>query len=361
MLIKIQENKIKTSIILILKTLFLGMIGGVIFNIFLLPLPWVLGPAFIVALMALFKVELNIPSKFRYPFIGIIGVWLGTCFNQSLIENLDTWLISLFLLMIYVPIAYFLTFLFLIKVRKINIPEAFFIASPGGLLEMVLGAESCGADSKQVGIIHMIRIFLTVFIVPFLILSLFPGSFVREPFWPNLEIEIFDCLILLIIVPLGLKLGTLLQIPGPRLFGPLILSGIISVFEIYELNIPILIFIIAQLIVGSFFGSNFNGLSWTIAKKYIGHAACIVMCLLVILIPFLFLTKLIGDISPEAIILAFSPGGVNEMGLVASVLDIEPAFVVTHHLLRLTVVIIILVFSQKYIYPEIKKLVKPKS
>ena len=67
--------------------------------------------------------------------------------------------------MIYVPIAYFLTFLFLIKVRKINIPEAFFIASPGGLLEMVLGAESCGADSKQVGIIHMIRIFLTVFIV----------------------------------------------------------------------------------------------------------------------------------------------------------------------------------------------------
>ena len=327
----------------------------------MLPLPWVLGPAFIVAVFALFKVEVNIPSNFRNPFIGIIGVWLGTSFNQSLIENLENWIVSILLLIIYVPIAYLLTFLFLIKFRKINIPEAFFIASPGGLLEMVLGAESCGADSKQVGIIHMIRIFLTVFIVPFLILTLFPGSFLREPLWPNLEIEIIDCFLLLIIVPIGLKIGGVLKIPGPRLFGPLIISGIISFFEIYDLNIPILVFILSQLIVGSFFGSNFNGLSWIIARKYLGHAAAIVICLLFSLIPFLFFMKLIGNIKPEAMILAFAPGGVNEMGLVASVLNIEPAFVITHHLFRLTIVMIILVFAKIYMYPKIKQLVKQKS
>ena len=160
MLIKIQENKIKTSIILILKTLFLGMIGGVIFNIFLLPLPWVLGPAFIVALMALFKVEVNIPSKFRNPFIGVLGVWLGGSFDSSILDNVETWFFTLLLLALYIPFAFFITFLVLYKIRKIEKPEAFFIASPGGLLEMVLGAEECGADSKQVGIIHMIRIFL---------------------------------------------------------------------------------------------------------------------------------------------------------------------------------------------------------
>ena len=155
--------------------------------------------------------------------------------------------------------------------------------------------------------------------------------------------------------------GKILKIPGPRLFGPLILSSLLSIFEIYELNVPILIFIIAQLIVGSFFGSNFNGLSWLIAKKYVIHAASIVVCLLISLIPFLFITNFIGDIKPEAMILAFAPGGVNEMGLVASVLDIEPAFVITHHLLRLTMVIVILSIAQKYIYPKIKRLVKDKS
>ncbi len=327
----------------------------------LLPLPWVLGPAFIVAIAALLKTKVKIPTDFRNPFIGIIGVWLGTSFNQSLLENIDIWVLSLALLIVYVPFAYLITFFFLVKFRKIKVPEAFFIASPGGLLEMVLGAESCGADAKQVGIIHMIRIFLTVFTVPFLILSLFPGSFEREPSWPNLEIQFIDCLILLIIVPMGLKIGKILKIPGPRLFGPLILSSLLSIFEIYELNVPILIFIIAQLIVGSFFGSNFNGLSWIIAKKYIIHAASIVVCLLISIIPFLFIINFIGDIKPEAMILAFAPGGVNEMGLVSSVLDIEPAFVITHHLLRLTMVIVILSIAQKYIYPKIKRLVKEKS
>ncbi len=96
----------------------------------------------------LFKIEVKIPSDFRNPFIGIIGVWLGTSFNQSLLENLDIWILSLTLLIVYVPFAYLITFFFLVKFRKIEVPEAFFIASPGGLLEMVLGAESCGVDAK---------------------------------------------------------------------------------------------------------------------------------------------------------------------------------------------------------------------
>jgi uncharacterized membrane protein AbrB (regulator of aidB expression) len=38
---------------------------------------------------------------------------------------------------------------------------------------MVLGAEECGANSKLVGLVHMIRIFLTVFTIPTIILFYF--------------------------------------------------------------------------------------------------------------------------------------------------------------------------------------------
>ena len=51
-----------------------------------------------------------------------------------------------------------------------------------------------------------------------------------------------------------------------------------------------------------------------------------------------FLTFLTGA-KPEAIILAFAPGGIQEMGLVASSLDIKPAFVVTHHFFRLLIAV----------------------
>ena len=106
-----------------------------------------------------------------------------------------------------------MTYLFLHKIRKLGKVEAFFISSPGGLLEMVLGAEECGANSKLVGLVHMIRIFLTVFTIPTIILIIFHGSFDREPLWPSITGSLIDCLIILIILPIGLLFGKIFKIP----------------------------------------------------------------------------------------------------------------------------------------------------
>lgn len=319
-----------------------------------------LGPAFLVAIFALFKVNVLIPPKFRNPFIGILGVWLGGSFDSSILDNVETWFLTLLLLALYIPFAFYLTFLVLHKIRKIEKPESFFIASPGGLLEMVLGAEECGADSKQVGIIHMIRIFLTVFTIPSLILISFPGSFEREAIWPVMDIDLLNLIILFIIVYLGVFLGRIIKLPGPRLFGPLLLSAIISIFELYKIEMSITVVIFAQLVSGSFFGSNFNGLSWKIAGKYIGHSISVVITLIISMLPFILIVKLISDITPAAIFLAFAPGGVNEMGLLAFLLNIEPAFVITHHLFRLSVVVVILGLAQKFLYPKFKLMVKQR-
>ena len=332
----------------------IGALGGVAFNLLLFPLPWVLGPAFFIAFFALFGNEVLIPQKLRNPFIGIIGIWLGQSFTSSVFLELNEWIISIALLFLYVPFSYLITYLFLHKIRNIGKAESFFISSPGGLLEMVLGAEECGANSKLVGLVHMMRIFLTVFTIPTLILILFPGSFEREATWPNFTGSIIDCLIIMLILPVGLFFGKFFKIPGHRLFGPLIISAILHVTKIVDLNAPIIIFIVAQLITGSFFGSNMNGLNWKIARNYIGHAIGIVFSLSICMIPFIFVISYLIDSRPEAIILAYSPGGINEMGLVAATLGIKPAFVITHHLFRLFIVVLILGFAQKFIYPKLK-------
>jgi uncharacterized membrane protein AbrB (regulator of aidB expression) len=44
------------------------------------------------------------------------------------------------------------------------------------------------------------------------------------------------------------------------------------------------------------------------------------------------------------------------MGLVAATLGIKPAFVITHHLFRLLIVVLILGLAQKFIYPKLKLL-----
>ena len=142
------------------------------------------------------------------------------------------------------------------------------------------------------------------------------------------------------------------------MFGPLIISATLHITEIINLDAPVIIFVFAQLMMGSFFGSNMNGLTWRIAKLYIGHAVSIVFSLGLCMIPFLLVIISIINARPEAIILASSPGGINEMGLVAAILGIKPAFVITHHLFRLFIVILILGFAQKFIYPKLKILIQ---
>ena len=343
---------------IIIKTLLIGLLGGIIFNILLLPLPWMLGPAFSVAIFALCGVNVNLSRKFRVPFIGITGVWLGSYFQPSLLNEINVWFISLVFLIIYVPFAHFISYSILCKIRKLNKPEAFFIGSPGGLLEMSLGAEECNANSKKVSMVHMTRIFLTVMIVPNLLLLIFPGAFTREPIWPDFEGDILHIFAFVILIPLGTFIGNKINLPGTQFFGPLIISAIIHVTGVFQLDAYISFLIISQLIIGSFFGSNMNGLSWKLAGNYVIDASTVVLSLILSFLPFVIALYSFTTIRPEAVILAFTPGGVNEMGLLAAFLNIEPAYVVTHHLFRLCTVLFLLIFAKKYLYPKFKKINK---
>ena len=150
--------------------------------------------------------------------------------------------------------------------------------------------------------------------------------------------------------------GKKLDFPGYQLFGPLIASAILHLFGFFQLNANIVFLIFSQLIIGSFFGCNMNGVSWKEASNYLIDALIVVISLTLSLFPFLFIMLLFTSIKAESVILAFAPGGVNEMGLLSLFLNIEPAYVITHHLFRLCTVLILLIFAKKYLYPKFKKM-----
>ena len=101
---------------------------------------------------------------------------------------------------------------------------------------MTLGAEECKADAKKVSLIHVTRIFLTVLLIPNLLLLIFPGAYVREPTWPNLDGELFHFFAFIILIPLGYNIGKKINFPGYQLFGPLIISAILHIFGYFQLN-----------------------------------------------------------------------------------------------------------------------------
>ena len=59
---------------IILRTILIGILGGLIFNIFLFHLPLVLGLEFFVAVFALFETHVKIYQNLRNPSIGVISI-----------------------------------------------------------------------------------------------------------------------------------------------------------------------------------------------------------------------------------------------------------------------------------------------
>ena len=159
-----------------------------------------------------------------------------------------------------------------------------------------------------------------------------------------------------ILMPLVNFIGNKINLPGYQFFGPLIFSAFIHVLGLFDLNANISFLIISQLIIGSYFGCNMNGISWKVAGNYLVDAFIVVICLIISFVPFVIILYLLTSLKTEAVILAFTPGGVNEMGLLAAFINIEPAYVLTHHLFRLCTVLCLLIFAKRYLYPKFKKM-----
>ena len=100
----------KKNIKIFIKTILIGLLGGIIFNLLLLPLPWMLGPSFSVAIFALSGVKVSIKRNLRAPFVGLTGVWLGSYFQPSIFNDFKIWMISLIILILYVPFAHFISY-----------------------------------------------------------------------------------------------------------------------------------------------------------------------------------------------------------------------------------------------------------
>ena len=60
-------------------------------------------------------------------------------------------------------------------------------------------------------------------------------------------------------------------------------------FGYVQLNANISFLLFSQLIIGSYFGCNMNGVSWKIAGNYFIDAMFVVISLSLCIIPFLFL------------------------------------------------------------------------
>ncbi|WP_162301247.1 AbrB family transcriptional regulator [Nitrincola tibetensis] len=321
-----------------MKTLYtcvLGALGGYLAWWLNLPLPWMLGPLFLVTLLAIKGISVRVDRRVNRFFLGVLGFWLGTGFEASLLSEALHWYSSILLMVVSVAFTLVVNTWLFNRIAKLDLITSVFSSLPGTMNAVVIQGEQLGGDARWIAIAQTLRISLVV-ISTTLIFYFMPGQNLQGSS-PEAG-QVFD-LIWLLLVPLGWWGARWLRIPMAEFLGPLMISAVLAVSGI-DIDLPGWVMMMTFVVLGSSIGSRFFGTQVRELLKVSVYAVLATAIGMVIAAIMAAVTWTLTDIPLSHAFLALVPGGVGEMALIATVAGIDPIYVVFIHVFRMFVLIL---------------------
>jgi uncharacterized protein len=324
-----------------LSTVALGAAGGFAAWGAGLPLPWMMGPMLTVGVAGIARIEysghgVHVPYWLRTGFVPVIGVMLGSGFTPAVVAGMREWWITLSALVVFILLSAGIVYQFYRRVFGFDPTTAYFASIPGGLIDMAIIGEGQGGDGRTISLIHFCRILVSVVCLPFLMRHIYtptgPSAFATGA---SVAMEIQDVALLAACAVVGFFGGRLLRLPGAQISGPLLLSAIAHATQMTVASPPFWVIVSAQIVVGSGLGARFAGVSMRAAGKSMVAAVGATLLMFAVTLATAFAMWQFVDQPFAALILAYAPGGVTEMSLIALSLNIGVAFITTHHIARI--------------------------
>lgn len=321
--------------------LALGAIGGAVFFALNLPLPWMLGAMSFVTIAALSGAPVASAPRFRNAMVAVLGVLLGSQFNAEIFARIADWYVGLAGVAASSGLMILLCTFYYRKIGGYDRTSAYFSSIPGGLSEMMVLGEAMGGDARRISLSHGVRILTAVFLIAFYF-RLFEGY--QPVGLVGAEVSALDWrdgLILFACAALGWPGARLLRVPAAQLVGPLALSAAAHLSGIIGAMPPGEIVAAAQVALGAAIGARFVGAGfreiWRIMLISVGAA----MIMVAVAAAFALILGEISGSSKTALFLALAPGGLAEMSIIALSFGTAAAFVSTHHIVRIIILVVV--------------------
>ncbi len=320
----------------------LGASGGALFAWADLPLAWMLGAMAVCTIAAVAGVPLGVPGGLRQVNVAVLGVMLGSAFTPDLFDRLGSWTVSLAGLALYLLLTAPMVMFMYQRLGGYDAPTAFFSAIPGGLSEMILVGDSFGGDARRISLSHGTRILIVVMVLPFWFR--FVEGVPAAPFTEDMSLfgmAAEDLAVLSVCGLLGYVAARAARLPAYALTGPMIISAAAHLAGLTTSRPPPELLSVAQVVVGSAIGARFAGVSFAELRRTVLLAIVATAIMLTMTVVMGLALRPIVGVDLAGLVLAYSPGGVAEMTLVALGLNIDVAFVSTHHLVRISLLVVV--------------------
>lgn len=328
-------------------TLAVGAIGGLFASLLHLPLALMLGALTAVGVVAAMGWRplgqgMAVPPKLRFFFLPVIGVATGGAFTPAVLAQMPGWWISLLALCLYIPAVHLAGFV-IYRWGGLSQVTAFFGAVPGGLIESVALGEEAGADGQMLVLLQFLRLILTIVAVPLGFMAL-TGHAVGSASGVQMagsavELGLGDIIVLLAAGILGFWVGRWLRLPAAIMTGPIIASAIVHLMGWTHGVPPSWAVGATQVVVGSVLGARFAGLPQRAMRLAFKLAVINAVVALAMAYGFAVAVSTLAAQPVTAAFLAFAPGGLAEMSLIALSLQMSVVYVTVHHVVRIVLAV----------------------
>lgn len=298
------------------------------------PLGWLVGAMLAMVLAGLLRLPAAQPVALMPWVKGAVGAMLGASIPVGVLDHLAGWWPTILAMFAVMGLAGTLNFRILRARFGFGRMDAALCAMPGGITEMIILGEQSGGDPRRVAIVHAVRIALSILAIPLLAQGIFGIAVASADRLPPVHMTMPDWVWFLLCVAAGVAADRWTRLPVPLITVPLALSAALHLGGISAFHVPPEVSRMVQVMIGVNVGGRFLGYALRdLAAVALAALSVVAVQLALALGAALALARLeVGD--ALALLLAYAPGGLAEMSLIAIAMGRETAFVALHHIIR---------------------------
>ncbi|MFZ3577809.1 AbrB family transcriptional regulator [Virgibacillus sp. DJP39] len=325
-------------------TFITAIIGGILFKLMHIPVPWLLGPMIAVVVGTnVLKLHYVWPRSVRNAGMMIVGYTIGLSMTATALQDMALQLPSMFsmtllLLLLCSGIAFVVS-----RLSDSDYSTSLLGCIPGGLSQVILLAEETkGINLAVVTVMQISRLMIIVIVMPLLVMIPVFGHGGAEQA-TNFTVEVsakwadlFPNLLIFAVAGIVFAIvGGRIKLPTAYLLGPLIGTTILQLTGLQGPQLPTVLINGAQLMIGTHVGLMLktNQLHRKVRTISLAVSSGIMLVMGAVVLS-IILTE-IHPISNATALLSMAPGGMDQMGIIAHEIHANLSIVSGYQLFRL--------------------------
>jgi membrane AbrB-like protein len=327
---------LRETLLRLVETLIIGAIGGAALGLAKFPAGWLSGAIIAVAIAALARRPVRVPRILGQAANIVLGISLGASVTPDSVARMASWPASLAVLALAMACGSAAVVFYLHKVHDWDVMSALFASSPGGLSQALALAAETGADLRSVAMVQAMRVLvlsagLPLCFAAFGITGSRPIANAAVATVASME----ELAVLIVAAAIGAIVAYRLRLPGGLLVGAMAVSGVLHATGLVQVNLPLPAAIVAFVVMGSIIGARFVGTDLWLLRRLtlVGLGALAVGT--AVMSAFAIAAALLLSLPVGDVVMAFAPGALEAMTTLAFALNLDPAYVGTHHIARL--------------------------